>query len=265
MNMTIRQHRFHPTKSVIRALCMTNLLRFIVCCVLLLAGGSATNARGQSGEEEFQRKMEESKRLGNQSKQPGAEQPRGNAPSEAEIPSVPGGVRHRNISATPGTCRQQHDRFRDTTSFDLVVGTIYRTHGFPSQKASRASERNMPTEELRLALASMRSGKQPDATTPQQVDFYFQSIAPDYRYHDEAEVLMIIDGERVKIGNAYSLGGSAILSDVEERLRMRVPAKLFLRIANARKVEVRIGVNELRLEDVAVKAMREFASCAGIK
>ena len=181
------------------------------------------------------------------------------------MPSIPGGTRHRKISATPGTCRQQHDRFRDTTSFYLVVGTIYRTYGFPSPKVSRASERNMPTEELRLALASTTSGKQPDATSPPQVDWYFQSIAPNYRYHDEAEVLMIIDGERVKIGNAYSLGGSAILSDVEERLRMRVPAKLFLRIANAREVEVRIGVNELRLEDVAVKAMREFASCAGIK
>ncbi len=262
--MKIRQYRSHPTKSVITARRLTNLLRLIFCGVLW-AGGSAADAFGQSGEAEFQRKMEESKRLGNQSKQPGAEQPRGNAPSEAEMPSAPSGVRHRNISATPGPCRQQRDRFRDTTSFDLVVGTIYWTYGVPSPKASRASERNMPTEELRLALASMRSGKQPDATTPPQVDFYFQSIAPDYRYHDEVEVLMIIDGERHKIGHAYSLGGSAIFSDVEERLRMRVPAKLFLRIANAREVEVRIGTNEFRLEDAALKAMRVFASCARIK
>ena len=264
MKMPIRRHSPHPTNSVITARRLTNLQRLIFCGVLL-AGGSAAEAFGQRGEEEFQRKMEESKRLGNQSKQPGAEQPRGNAPSEAEMPSAPGGVRHRNISATPGTCRQQHDRFRDTTSFDLVVGTIYRTHGGPSPKASRVSERNMPTEELRLALASTTSGKQPGATPPPQVDWYFQSIAPAYRYHDEAEVLMIIDGERVKIGNAYSLGGLAIMGEVVERLRIRVADKSFLRIATGQEVELRIGTNEFRLESAALKAMRDFASCTGIK
>ncbi len=264
MKMTIRHHKCPSTNTVIKALSGRNLPRLIFCGVLL-AGCSATGAFGQSGEAEFQRKMEELKQLGKQSQQPGAERSQGNAPSATEIGSVPGGVRHRNIDSTPGTCRQQHDRFRDTTNFDLVVGTIHKTKDGPLQQASRAGEHNARTEELRLALTATTSGKQPDGTSPPQVDFYFQSVAPSYRYHDEVEVLMIIDGERVKIGTAHSLGGLAIMGDVEERLGMRVPAKLFLRIANAREVEVRIGSNEFQLEDAALKAMRDFASCAGIK
>ncbi len=264
IDMTIRRHNPRTTRSEITALFLKCLLRLIVCGVLL-GGGSVTDAFGQRGEEEYQRKMDELRRRGKQqSGQTGEDRAQPHAPSGADRAPVPG--RLLNISATPGACQQQqYDRFRDATSFDMVVGTIYKTDGKPAPPTKRAGGRRVPAEELRLALAATSSGKQLGVTPPPQVDWYFLSIAPNYRYYDEAEVLMIIDGERVKIGNAYSLGGSAIFSDVEERLRIRVPANLFLRIANAREIEVQIGANEFRLEEAALKAMREFASCAQIK
>lgn len=263
MNTMQRQQSPHTVARAGDSPLSTWLMALTVCC-LLLGAGSAAVANGQSGEEEFQRKMDELKRRGTQSKPPGEKRPPTPASPGAEMPSVPGGIRNKDIGATPGACQQNYDRFRDTTAFDLVVGTIYKTKGASTQKISRADNKSAAVEELRLALAATTSGRQPIAS-PQYVDWYFQSTASDYRYHDKAEVLAVIDGERVKLGNAYSLGGTAIFSDVEERLRMRVPAKLFLRVARAREVEVRIGTNDFRLEAAALKAMREFASCTGMK
>lgn len=264
MNTTHRQQSLHTIARGSDSRLSTWLMTLSVCG-LLLGAGSAAVANGQSGEEEFQRKMDELKRRGTQSKPPGEKRPPTPASSGAEMPSVPGGIRNKNIGATPGTCQQNYDRFRDTTAFDLVVGTIYEMKDASTQKINRADNKSAAVEELRLALAATTTGNQPATTPPQYVDWYFQSTASDHRYHNEAEVLTVIDGERVKLGNAYSLGGSAIFSNVEEHLRMRVPAKLFLRVARAREVEVRIGTNDFRLEVAALKAMREFASCTGLK
>lgn len=241
--------------------------RFLVLtlCGLLLGVGSVKVVRGQQGEEEFQRKMDELKQRNKQQKQTGEERKQSSEASDMEMPQVPGGVPNRNIPASPGMCKQKYDRFRDTTTLDMAVGTIFKTNNASAPKMSQANGGRVRVEELRLALAATMSGRQGGATPPQQVDWYFQSTALSYRYHTEAEVLMIIDGERVRVGNAYALGGVPIMSEILERFRLRVTAELFSRINKGRVVEVKIGTNEFRVSPDALKALRAFATCADLK
>lgn len=261
---TTRQPSYSSIATVSAAVLSTWLMA-LAACGLILGAGLIAVSYGQSGEEEFQRKMDELKRRGKQQRQPGEERTQSPASSGTETSQMPGGVRNRNIGAIAGTCQQQYDRFRNTTSFDMVVGTIYKTNSASAQIATRSSGTSAGKEELRLALAATTSGRQAASTPPQQVEWYFQSTAPSYRYHDEAEALMIIDGERVKVGQAYAIGGTPIMGEVLERLRLRVPAELFARIIKGRGVEVKIGTNEFPLSSDALKALRAFATCTGLK
>lgn len=236
----------------------------------LLWGGSFMGVvHAQSGEEEFQRKMDELRRAGRQSKSP-----RGNKaqPRDSQGTETPSGrAVMPNISATPGTCQNQHDRFRNTTTLNMTVGTIYKSGDTSTRETNRSAGlgandrgRGAGREELRLALTATTNGQQGTAA-PKQVEWLLQSTSERYRYHNEAEVLMIVDGERIKVGNAYAMGGFPVRGEVLERLKIRTPADLFLRIARGREAEVQIGPNEFRLEAATLSAMRDFAACANLK
>lgn len=244
-------------------------LTALAVITLLWGGVFATSAHAQRGEEEFQRKMDELKKAGKKSKPNQVNESQSRAAQGTE--TVPGKTVMPNIGATPETCQKQYDRFRDTTNLNMTVGIIYK----PGDASSRAVNRSgglgrnklgseAGREELRLALTATTGGQQ-GTVAPKQVEWLFQSTAERYRYHNEAEVLVIVDGERIKVGNAYAMGNFPIRGEVLERLKLQAPTDLFLRIARGREVEVQIGPNEFRLEAATLSAMRDFATCANLK
>lgn len=209
--------------------------------------------------------MDALKKEGSQPKQPDIGRPQSRAARDAERGAddqeFPG-----DIGAEPGACARQHDRFRRITGFNMTVGTIHKTTGGEKRTMKRAGRADSQTAELRLALAVMsEEGREGAGEQPEQVVWFLQSVAPRYRYHGEAEVRMIIDGEQVGVGTAYALGGATMMSETVERLRLRVPAELFARVVKGRDVEVQIGATEFRLSPNTQRALREFAACVNLK
>jgi len=82
----------------------TRRVLLVVAALTLLWGGSfATVSNAQSGEEEFQRKMNELKLHGNKPKQSSEQKSHIPSPSETEALSVLGVMRRCNFSAIPRT------------------------------------------------------------------------------------------------------------------------------------------------------------------
>jgi hypothetical protein len=193
---------------------------------------------------------------------------------EHQLP-LPTGKQHstespiKNIGESPEPCQTQYDRFEDKTTVTMVVGTIFESseNSRKSNILSRlgSSGQTDSKEELRLALKTVFDGREVKDKETLTIEWYLQSTSRLYKYHNEANINFIIDGERVNGGKAYSLGGFPGPYEVLERLKLRMPIKTFRRIALGKSVEVKLGQNEFSLKDSSFKALRELDACLGLK
>jgi len=63
---------------------------------------------------------------------------------------------------------------------------------------------------------------------------------------------------------AYTLGAVPTSPLVQEKMQLLLPVEKFLRIANWREVEMRIGPTEITLQRADLEALRRYAACAGL-
>ncbi|HEV7844297.1 MAG TPA: hypothetical protein VGO69_11415 [Pyrinomonadaceae bacterium] len=73
----------------------------------------------------------------------------------------------------------------------------------------------------------------------------------------------IVDGKRTEGGTAYKTGGSA-MRQVNEKLRLTLPASRFLEIIKGSKVEMQIGETEVTFRSEDLQRLKGFATCAGL-
>jgi len=139
---------------------------------------------------------------------------------------------------------RSYDRFKDETSVRL--------------KPQRIRQVARPREELSLSVEATCKGEQ--LSCPKQVDLVFDSVAERYVYHREAEVIFIIDGERLNAGTAYSLNVLPSPNLVKETLKLTLPFDKFAQVINGKDVEMRFGPMELRLAERELAPLRTFAS-----
>lgn len=154
-----------------------------------------------------------------------------------------------NTATSSAGCETVRDRFSNRTTVSMPQRTIFRSES--------------PREELSLTV-NLASGENASTSGRREVELVFISKTERYKYHEQAEVNFIIDGERVSGGMAYTLGAVPTSPLVQEKMQLLLPVEKFLRIANGRAVEMRIGQTEITLQRSVLEALRRYAACAGL-
>lgn len=154
-----------------------------------------------------------------------------------------------NGTNTSAGCETVRDRFSNRTTVSMPERMIFRS--------------DSPREELSLTV-NLATSEDRAPNRPREVGLVFVSKTERYRYHEQAEVNFIVDGERVSGGIAYTLGGVPTSPLVQEKMQLVLPVEKFLRIAGGREVEMRMGQTEVTIQRADLEALRRYAACAGL-
>jgi hypothetical protein len=152
----------------------------------------------------------------------------------------------REASSSEAGCTKKYDRFRNRNTVMVEPRTIYRAG----------------TDELKLGASAVVEGDQ--GAAPREVDLLFDSTTSRLRYGNSAVVRFIVDGKRIEGSTAYKMGGEA-MRQVNEKLRLTIPASRFLEVLGGREVEMQIGETEVTLRREDLQRLRDFATCAGLR
>ena len=142
------------------------------------------------------------------------------------------------------------DRFSNRTTVSMPERVIFRSES--------------PREELSLTVNLATSENNVTSSRRREVELVFISKTERYKYHEQAEVNFIVDGERLSGGVGYTLGAVLTSPLVQEKMQLLLPVDKFLQIANGREVEMRMGQTEITLGRADLEALRRYASCAGL-
>ncbi len=154
-----------------------------------------------------------------------------------------------NSKSSNASCETMRDRFSNRTRISMPTRTIFRL--------------DSPREELTLTI-NLSKDEASDTNKAPEVELLFVSKTERYKYHEQAEVNFIVDGERLSGGVAYTLGGVPTSPLVQEKMQLLLTVEKFLRIANGREVEMRMGQTEITLQRADLEALRRYAACAGL-
>jgi hypothetical protein len=87
----------------------------------------------------------------------------------------------------------------------------------------------------------------------------FRSRSKEWQFLKNHEMYMLIDGDRVSLGEA-EYDGDIERSGVSEFMGYLIPRDLFERLSSARQVELKIGRWEVALKDEHLQAFRDLLS-----
>lgn len=102
---------------------------------------------------------------------------------------------------------------------------------------------------------------------PKRVLITLISTSEDWKYTDPRKLIAVVDGKRLKIGPlefapsfaVKALADSISADSVSQQIAISLPYKTFLRIANGKKVRIRMGPREFKLEESHLEALRDLA------
>ena len=144
-----------------------------------------------------------------------------------------------------GGCTSRFDRFRNRKTVTIEPRTIL----------------SVGADELKLGAGA---AAEDNNAAPREVDLLFDSTTNRLRYGNSAEVRFIVDERRIRGGTTYKFGGSA-MRQINERLRLTMPASRFLEIINGREVEMQIGETEITVRREDLERLRDFAACVNLR
>ena len=128
-------------------------------------------------------------------------------------------------------------------------------------------------ELLRLAAIFQYQGKIP--TKPKHISLGFYGDYPQCKFSGQPKMTMLVDGERIEFGwnprgirerkpdeegVAFSFNEGAGGDKCEELMFMTISQKNFLRVVNAKTVEVQIDELKFKLTETNLEALRDLAS-----
>ena len=128
-------------------------------------------------------------------------------------------------------------------------------------------------ELLRLAAIFQYPGKIP--TKPKHISLGFYGDYPQCKFSGQPKMTMLVDGERIEFGwnprgirerkpdeegVAFSFNEGAGGEKCEELMFMTISQKNFLRVVNAKNVEVQIDELKFKLTESNLEALRDLAS-----
>ena len=91
----------------------------------------------------------------------------------------------------------------------------------------------------------------------------------DWSFLDDRTLKLIVDGERLSLGEADRTGkvGHNWLGklNLRESMIVNVPAEVFLKLGQAKNVEMRLGRKEIKLKDEHLQAFRNLAELSTLQ
>ena len=103
---------------------------------------------------------------------------------------------------------------------------------------------------------------------PKTVLFSLISTSEDWKYTDFRKLTALIDGKRLNLGPlehvpSFTVNASANANSddyISQGIAISLTYKTFLRIANGKKVQIRMGPREFELEKNHLEALRDLAT-----
>lgn len=152
------------------------------------------------------------------------------------------------------------DKFKNTTtigSWMIEVGnTVHRGGSADSAKGSNGREYGL--SEMSVGAVILCPGNV-DSCSPSMVTLDFHSYTRQWIFMTAHSVILLIDGARESLGagewNGLVLGANFL----DETIAVAIPTDLFVKIANARTVDVQINGFEFSLKDKNFAALKQLA------
>jgi hypothetical protein len=161
--------------------------------------------------------------------------------------------------------KTEYDRFEDitTASTDTIrIKVLERNERREGKLVLVHPE--VPFWEVNMMAMYKYKGEQKPAT-PGPFVLGYVTKSDEWVFGGDADLYAIVDGERLKVAR-LSRGGEVqrFLNsvNVQETLITSLPAETFLKIANAKKVEMRLGKFEFGLTEDQLKALHGLAEYA---
>lgn len=176
-------------------------------------------------------------------------------------------VAQRDANATPrriftlnGKIETSYDQAREITTVRLIPMQVY---GEPL-----ASSNYMGSDEARFNASFTYSGRTLRAQ-PTRVLLSLISTSEDWKYTDFRKLTALVDGKRLKLGPlehvpSFTVNAPANSNSddyISQEIAISLPYKTFVRIANGKQVQIRMGPREFELEKNHLEALRDLATC----
>ncbi|HKY27408.1 MAG TPA: hypothetical protein VJM12_05620 [Pyrinomonadaceae bacterium] len=154
------------------------------------------------------------------------------------------------------------------TSYDQVKEiTTVRLNPMQVYGEPLASSNYIGADEARFNASFTYPGRTL-RTEPKSVRFSLISTSQDWKYSDFRKLTALVDGKRLDLGPldhipSFTVNApvNANLDDyISQGIAISVTYKTFLRIANGKKVQIRMGPREFELEKNHLEALRELAT-----
>ncbi len=115
-------------------------------------------------------------------------------------------------------------------------------------------------EDVKMGASFFYKGQK--LSTPEYFIILFVSDTKGWRFLDEAqrELVALADGQRISIGTLDRDSKVRSGGWVSEIMVKEVPYETFLKIVNAKKVEMKLGRYEFELKEEHLEALRDLAS-----
>ena len=172
--------------------------------------------------------------------------------AQGAAPALPRVVAHE------GKIETSYDEVKDTTTARLTPMQVYGE--------SLVSTNYVGDDGARFYASFTYPGRTLSAP-PKRVLITLISTSEDWKYSDSRKLTALVDGKHLKIGPleyapsfAVKAPADSISADsVSQQIAISLPYKTFLRIANGKKVKIRMGPREFRLEENHLEALRDLA------
>ncbi|HET6892715.1 MAG TPA: hypothetical protein VFH31_16545 [Pyrinomonadaceae bacterium] len=158
-----------------------------------------------------------------------------------------------------GTIETSYDQVKEITTVRLNPMQVY---GEPL-----ASSQYIGGDEASFNASFTYSGRTLRAQ-PKSILFSLTSTSQDWKYTDFRKLTALVDGRRLTIGPlehvpSFTVNAPANANSddyISQGIAISLPYKTFLRIANGKKVQIRMGPREFELGENHLEALRYLAT-----
>ena len=165
----------------------------------------------------------------------------------------------QRISTLNGKIETNYDQVKAITTVWLHPMQVY---GEPF-----ASSQYIGGDEASFNASFTYSGRTLRAQ-PKRVLFSLTSTSQDWKYTDFRKLTALVDGRRLTLGPlehvpSFTVNVSANSDSddyISQGIAISLPYKTFLRIANGKKVQIRMGPREFELGKNHLEALRDLAT-----
>jgi hypothetical protein len=162
------------------------------------------------------------------------------------------------LLAHDGKIETSYDEVKDTTTVRLNPMQVY---------GEALASSNYAGDDGARFYASFTYPGRTSSAPPKRVLITLISTSEDWKYKDSLKLTASVDGKHLKIGplehapsfTVKAPADSISADSVSQEIAISLPYKTFLRIANGKKVRIRMGPREFKLEENHLEALRDLA------